>query len=792
MKNYYFYQKIIILFLFLLANFIFISNDVKAQEETSDVEIVTNPTSDAYKAIVLIKSYIEDSLGNIMLNSLGSGVIIDENGLVITNHHVVSEKDEFDNTEKDLGYIICITEDISKMPDCSYSGNLIARNEDLDLALLQMEKIPDYGGKDTFDYLIMNTIDQTEVNDEVMAYGYPGIGDDTITITKGIISGKTNKHQIDWLKTDAVISFGSSGGAALDSEGKVIGITSSAHSDFLGSLGYIISVDSITNWLWDNKNKEPKHFEIDSKVIEFINRRKNLYNRFVNTHPPFTIDKPAEWQYNFEYERVFDILKMSDEDGGGISISIFRLPFIASLDYVEPVVKRQLSQFEVLSLMSMKSTITKIGNVDAKLIELSALGSKSKSYFVPIDNYIIEVAFDYGEDNKDKSTVENILNSFTVRELKGYTENNIYFQTNPDFTVYADDNWGIDIRNDKSSPLMIMHHDIPEVFGDIEVQKLDDIDGNDEFYDFGKQVYKEINILSSKMDTQIEILDSDAHYNLGGDLSDVIMFEYEKKSVTTGDIISQNIVYSVLIDGKAISASINYYSDNKDKFNSLKDDFKLFLENFSLKYNAENKNISDNKVEMEVKSETKNVINIINQKLHSKLKGKIMIKVEDLGKAYYINPSSESMYYLGRPDDAFQVMREQGVGINNIDLEKIPVAVNNMSGVDTDGDGLSDMFEDAIGTDKNKIDSDGDGFNDKSELDAGYSPKLKMVKINYDTYFSEKQKGKIFLQVEGKGEAWYINPSDGKRYFLGRPGDAYNVMRNLGLGISNVDFDSLQ
>lgn len=51
-------------------------------------------------------------------------------------------------------------------------------------------------------------------------------------------------------------------------------------------------------------------------------------------------------------------------------------------------------------------------------------------------------------------------------------------------------------------------------------------------------------------------------------------------------------------------------------------------------------------------------------------------------------------------------------------------------------------------------------------------------------------KGRILLQVESKGEAWYINPDNEKRYSLGMPVDAFQVMRELGLGISNKDFNS--
>jgi len=48
--------------------------------------------------------------------------------------------------------------------------------------------------------------------------------------------------------------------------------------------------------------------------------------------------------------------------------------------------------------------------------------------------------------------------------------------------------------------------------------------------------------------------------------------------------------------------------------------------------------------------------------------------------------------------------------------------------------------------------------------------------------------GRILLQVQSRGEAWYINPLDNKRYYLGSPADAYDLMRKMGLGITNRDF----
>mgnify|MGYP003463744329 CR=1 FL=1 len=97
----------------------------------------------------------------------------------------------------------------------------------------------------------------------------------------------------------------------------------------------------------------------------------------------------------------------------------------------------------------------------------------------------------------------------------------------------------------------------------------------------------------------------------------------------------------------------------------------------------------------------------------------------------------------------------------------------------------------SIGTDKTKKDTDGDGHDDKSELANNYDP-LGPGKIAIDTKFANSHKGQIFIEVEHKGESWYVNPSDGRRYFLGRPADAFNIMRRLGLGIANKDFASLQ
>lgn len=51
----------------------------------------------------------------------------------------------------------------------------------------------------------------------------------------------------------------------------------------------------------------------------------------------------------------------------------------------------------------------------------------------------------------------------------------------------------------------------------------------------------------------------------------------------------------------------------------------------------------------------------------------------------------------------------------------------------------------------------------------------------------QKLSGRILLQVQSAGQAWYVNPADGKKYYLGRPADAFKIIKNLAMGISDTD-----
>jgi Subtilisin-like serine proteases len=187
-------------------------------------------------------------------------------------------------------------------------------------------------------------------------------------------------------------------------------------------------------------------------------------------------------------------------------------------------------------------------------------------------------------------------------------------------------------------------------------------------------------------------------------------------------------------------------------------------------------------------SEEKSLVIKVDKGLAKRLSGSILLQVEKNGEAWYVNPTDQNKYYLQNGSVAYNALRVFGLGITNSDLEKIPVGVESrFLDTDTDGDGLVDKLEEGLKTDPNKNDTDGDGVSDGEEvLKRGTNP-LGTGMFSYNNTLINRLKGRILLQVQSKGEAWYINPVDGKRYYMKDGDAAYQIMRFLSLGITNAD-----
>ena len=163
------------------------------------------------------------------------------------------------------------------------------------------------------------------------------------------------------------------------------------------------------------------------------------------------------------------------------------------------------------------------------------------------------------------------------------------------------------------------------------------------------------------------------------------------------------------------------------------------------------------------------------------------MQVENNGEAWYVKPDTGKKIYMPDGDAAYSLMRNDGLGITNVDISKIPVGFEDrFDCLDSDSDGLCDKLEEGLGTDPYDADSDDDGYDDGTEVKSDHDP-LGSGELSYDTSLGNRLKGKILLQVETNGEAWYINPDDGKRYYMPDGPSAYQIMRYLSLGITNSD-----
>lgn len=159
-----------------------------------------------------------DSEDNQPESSLGSGVIVSDKGLILTNDHVVAGADEIE---------------VALADGRKLSAKVVGTDPDTDLAVLQVnaEKLP---------AITFASSDKLNVGDVVLAIGNPfGVGQ---TVTQGIVSALGRNHlgintYENFIQTDASINPGNSGGALIDADGNLVGVNSAIYSRNGGSMG---------------------------------------------------------------------------------------------------------------------------------------------------------------------------------------------------------------------------------------------------------------------------------------------------------------------------------------------------------------------------------------------------------------------------------------------------------------------------------------------------------------------------------------------------------------------------
>ncbi len=252
---------IIILILTVSAISIFIYDmymgiDVKQYEEASsnanatrvsyneissqlvEVEDITKILENTTYSVVGI-SKIKNTGNSIFLNNstydlgLGTGMIVSENGYILTNWHVAGNK-----------YSNCY---VTLENANTYNGSVVWADEDLDLAIIKISA-------SNLKYVKLGDSDNIKIGAEVYAIGNPIGVEFQRTVTSGIISGinrtikieEENKvsYMEDLIQTDATINPGNSGGPLINSKGEVIGINTVKITDAEG-IGFAVPINII-------------------------------------------------------------------------------------------------------------------------------------------------------------------------------------------------------------------------------------------------------------------------------------------------------------------------------------------------------------------------------------------------------------------------------------------------------------------------------------------------------------------------------------------------------------------
>lgn len=176
-------------------------------------------------------------------NSLGSGVILRPDGLIVTNFHVIKDADEISVVLSDRR---------------EFDAKVLRSDERVDLAVLKID-----AGREQLPTLPLIDSDQLQVGDLVLAIGNPfGVGQ---TVTQGIVSAlaRTNAGITDYnffIQTDAAINPGNSGGALVTMDGRLAGINTAIYSRSGGSIGigFAIPANMVRTVLSDDAARNGK------------------------------------------------------------------------------------------------------------------------------------------------------------------------------------------------------------------------------------------------------------------------------------------------------------------------------------------------------------------------------------------------------------------------------------------------------------------------------------------------------------------------------------------------------
>lgn len=238
-----------------------------SEEKTEDITETLEKVTKCVVGISKIKNKGDSILETTATEDLklGTGIIISENGYIITNWHLAGNK-----------YSSCY---VTMEDGTVYNGNTIWADSDLDLAIVKISS-------NNLKYLQLGDSDNIKIGETVYAIGNPIGIEFQRTVTKGIISGlnrtikieeeKNSSYMEGLIQTDASINQGNSGGPLINTKGEVIGINS-VKIETAEGIGFAVPINIIkpvVESLANGGEFEEAYlgiFAYDKEVIKYLN-----------------------------------------------------------------------------------------------------------------------------------------------------------------------------------------------------------------------------------------------------------------------------------------------------------------------------------------------------------------------------------------------------------------------------------------------------------------------------------------------------------------------------------------
>jgi S1-C subfamily serine protease len=176
----------------------------------------------------------------------GTGSVVDRNGYILTNFHVVGDESGQLYNSQGIIYVAVNPPNLNAPPEILYRAELVDSDIGLDLALLRINAHE--SGDPLTDPVNLRAVavgnsDQVRIGDSLTIIGFPSLGLETVTLTRGTVSGflSDDTHEKAWIKTDAEINPGNSGGLAINEAGHLVGVPSVAvvGGEVSGKIGYL-------------------------------------------------------------------------------------------------------------------------------------------------------------------------------------------------------------------------------------------------------------------------------------------------------------------------------------------------------------------------------------------------------------------------------------------------------------------------------------------------------------------------------------------------------------------------